>query len=88
MMKNKKTINTYKPNILIITGSIFNIIFASLFSVIPFAVVLTIPTIVFNALLLIPRTDNKKYWAVWRIVPIILSFILALIVFLSIFSVH
>lgn len=85
--KNKKeskeeiVLNYYSPTIFIIVGSIFNIIFASLFSILLVTVILTIPTIVFNALLLIPRVRTKRYWAIWKIVPITLSFIISLIVF-------
>lgn len=77
-------LSIYKPTIFIIIGVTFNIIFASIFSILLVTVVLTIPTIVFNALLLIPRVNTKRYWAAWKIIPIVLSFLLTFIVFAGI----
>lgn len=82
--KDTKTLNAYSPSIFIIIGASFNILFASLFSILLVTVVITIPTIVFNALLFVPRVNTKRYWAVWKIVPIVLSFFLAFIIFAGI----
>lgn len=79
---DKEILYTYTPNFLIIVGVMFNILFASIFSVLLVTVVITIPTIVFNALLFVPRVNVKRYWAAWRIIPISLSFSLALLTFL------
>lgn len=75
----------YRPTIFIIIGAVFNIIFASIFSILLVTIILTIPTIVFNALLLVPRVNIKRYWAIWKIVPVVLSFTLAFIIFAGIF---
>ncbi len=79
------TLNLYKPTIFIIIGATFNIVFASLFSIFLVTVIITIPTVVFNALLFIPRVNTKRYWAAWRIVPVVLSFTLAFIIFAGFF---
>lgn len=82
---NQIHLNKYKPNFLIIIGVFFNILFASVLSLILPLVVITIPTIVLNALLLIPTVKRKRYWAIWRIIPMLLSFVLAAVVVLSVF---
>lgn len=76
----KVMLRKYKPNTFIIFGVIFNILIASVLSIFLPLVVITIPAIILNSLLLIPRVNTKRYWAVWKIIPIILSFILGFIV--------
>ncbi len=78
---------SYRPNFLIIIGAILNIIFASFFSVLLITVVITIPTIVFNAMLFNPRISNKRYIGITRIIPVILSLAISIFVlFISVFG--
>ncbi len=81
-----KKVVSYRPNFLIIIGASINIIFASIFSVLLITVVITIPTIVFNAMLFHPKISNKRYIGVTRVIPVILS--LGISLFLLLIAVY
>ncbi|BDU67571.1 MAG: hypothetical protein TYPL_2240 [Candidatus Tyloplasma litorale] len=76
----EKKLYLYKPNFLLKLGVTFNIIFASLFSLLILTLPITIVAITLNAMILVPRVNTKRYWATWRIIPILLSFLLAFLV--------
>ncbi len=78
--KQKISVNKYNPGVLLITGVVINIIFASIMSFLLPLVVITIPAIVLNALLLVPRIDTKRHYAYWRIIPVILILLLTTII--------
>ncbi len=82
---HKETLNRMTPNFLIKIGVILNIIFCSIMSLILPLVIITIPAIALNGLLLVPRVDTKRYYAVWRIIPIFLVLLLTTIILLSFF---
>ena len=84
---NTKKVISYRPNFFIIIGASINIFFASIFSVLLITVVITIPTIVFNAMLFHPKISNKRYIGVTRIIPVLLSLTIALfMLFVSIYG--
>lgn len=69
-------------------GVVMNIIFCSLLSIPIITLPITLPAIVLNAMLLIPRVDTKRYYAFWKFIPITLTMFLALLVsFIVFFSV-
>lgn len=90
-MLNKKgntvTLSKWTPGVFITVGAILNIIFCSILAILFPLAVITIPAIVLNAMLLIPRVDTRRYHAYWRVIPVILTLILTTVVVLAIFFV-
>ena len=84
-MKEEVTLKLYRPNIFIKIGASLNIIFAAVFSVIGFTSFITIPAIVFNSFLFSSRVSDKRYWGTIRIIPIILSLLIGVLMFMTIF---
>lgn len=82
---HKEQLSKWTPSLLLKIGVIINIVFCSIMSILLPLVIITIPAIALNGLLLVPRIDTKRYYAWWRVIPIILVLILTLIITLSIF---
>lgn len=87
--KTKKvSLKKWTPNLMIKIGVSINIIFCALLSIPVVTLPITITAIVLNGLLLVPRVDTKRYYAIWKFIPVVLVLILTLIVgFIVIFSV-
>ncbi len=85
---HKETLKKWTPSFMLKIGVTINIAFCALLSIPIFTLPLTIPAIVLNALLLVPRVDTKRYHAVWKYVPIALTlFLVAIVWFIVFFSV-
>ncbi len=85
--ENTITLSKWTPGMFITIGAILNIIFCSILAIIFPLALITIPAIVLNALLLIPRVDTRRYHAYWRVIPVVLTLILTTIIALAIFFV-
>ncbi len=81
----RQQLHKWSPSWFIMIGSIINIVFCSIVSIVLPLVVITIPAIVLNAMLLVPRVDTKRYHAWWRFIPIALVLLLTTIIILTVF---
>ncbi len=76
---SNKNIYIWKPGLLIKIGVGLNIVFCSILSILVVTLPITIPSIVFNALLLVPVTSDKPRNYASRLIPMLLTIILAAI---------
>lgn len=83
-----ETLKRWTPSFMLKIGVILNIIFCTLLSLLVVTLPLTVPAIILNTMLLIPRVDTKRYHAHWKYIPIVLTlFLVAIIWFIVFFTV-